>query len=85
MSAQDLDYERLASLSAEEKAKLSATRPRTLGDVGRIQGVTPTAMMALYVHARQQLKRSAAAAAAAAQRKADEQEQQQGKQRMAMA
>ena len=43
----DLDYALVGSLSNEIRAKLSATRPTTLGAAGRIAGVTPAALVAL--------------------------------------
>jgi tRNA uridine 5-carboxymethylaminomethyl modification enzyme len=43
----DLDYEAIASLSAEARSKLAATRPATLGAAARISGVTPAALTAL--------------------------------------
>jgi tRNA uridine 5-carboxymethylaminomethyl modification enzyme len=48
--APDLDYDRVASLSTEVRQKLKAVRPATLGAAGRIQGVTPAALIALLRH-----------------------------------
>ncbi len=50
----DLDYAALGGLSNEAREKLAAVRPATLGQAGRIEGVTPGALMALlaYVHRR---------------------------------
>jgi len=48
----DLDYAAMASLSAEERQKLAAARPATLGAAARIEGVTPAALVALLRHVR---------------------------------
>jgi tRNA uridine 5-carboxymethylaminomethyl modification enzyme len=46
----DLDYAQLAGLSHEVRQKLSAGRPLTVGQAGRIPGVTPAAVSILLVH-----------------------------------
>jgi tRNA uridine 5-carboxymethylaminomethyl modification enzyme len=43
----DLDYRRVAGLSAEIREKLLASRPATLGAAARLSGVTPAALLAL--------------------------------------
>jgi tRNA uridine 5-carboxymethylaminomethyl modification enzyme len=48
----DLDYAAVGGLSAEARQKLSATRPTTLGQAGRIEGMTPSALTALLAHVR---------------------------------
>ncbi len=48
----DLDYATVGGLSAEVRTKLAAIRPATLGQAGRIEGVTPGALTALLAHAR---------------------------------
>jgi tRNA uridine 5-carboxymethylaminomethyl modification enzyme len=53
----DLDYSRVTGLSAEVCEKLARHRPETLGQAGRIPGVTPAAVSLLLVH----LKRRSAA------------------------
>ncbi|MGH8252439.1 MAG: tRNA uridine-5-carboxymethylaminomethyl(34) synthesis enzyme MnmG [Steroidobacteraceae bacterium] len=47
---QDLDYGALAGLSNEVRQKLVEIRPATLGQAGRIPGVTPVAVSILMVH-----------------------------------
>jgi tRNA uridine 5-carboxymethylaminomethyl modification enzyme len=47
---QDLDYASVRGLSNEVRQKLSAVRPHTLGQAGRISGVTPAAVSLLLVH-----------------------------------
>lgn len=46
----DLDYSAVGGLSAEVRQKFSAARPVTLGQAGRIEGVTPGALTALLAH-----------------------------------
>jgi tRNA uridine 5-carboxymethylaminomethyl modification enzyme len=48
----DLDYATVGGLSNEVRAKLAAVRPQTLGQAGRIEGVTPGALTALLAHVR---------------------------------
>jgi tRNA uridine 5-carboxymethylaminomethyl modification enzyme len=43
----DLDYSAIAGLSAEVQQKLSAVRPASLGQAGRIDGITPAALTRL--------------------------------------
>lgn len=57
----DLDYAAIGGLSNEVKEKLARVQPRTLGQAGRIEGVTPGALTALLAH----VKRSSRAGAAA--------------------
>jgi tRNA uridine 5-carboxymethylaminomethyl modification enzyme len=54
----DLDYGSLSALSHEVRQRLSEARPATLGQAGRVPGVTPAAVSILLVH----LKQRAAAA-----------------------
>lgn len=49
---EDLDYSRIGGLSREAEDKLSKARPRTLGQAGRIPGVTPAALVALLRYVR---------------------------------
>ncbi len=46
----DFDYGGIAGLSIEVRQRLQATRPRTVGQAGRISGVTPAAISLLLVH-----------------------------------
>ena len=48
----DLDYASLKGLSNEVRQKLAAIRPATIGQAGRIDGVTPAALTLLAVHVR---------------------------------
>jgi tRNA uridine 5-carboxymethylaminomethyl modification enzyme len=56
-----LDYAGLRGLSNEVRQKLQATRPRTIGQAGRIDGITPAALTLLVAH----LKREGRSAKAA--------------------
>ena len=47
-----LDYSQLPGLSMEMRQKLATIRPRTLGQAGRIDGVTPAALTLLAAHIR---------------------------------
>ncbi len=47
-----IDYAGIGSLSSEVREKLSLVRPATLGQAGRIQGVTPAALAVLQVYLR---------------------------------
>jgi tRNA uridine 5-carboxymethylaminomethyl modification enzyme len=47
---EDLDYREVRGLSAEVQQKLNRHRPETLGQAGRISGVTPAAISLLMVH-----------------------------------
>ena len=48
----DLDYTAIGGLSSEARSKLATVRPATLGQAGRIEGVTPGALTALLAHVR---------------------------------
>lgn len=56
-----LDYGAVGGLSNEVREKLAAARPMTLGQAGRIEGVTPGALTALLAHVRRAAKDSARA------------------------
>jgi len=52
-----LDYDAIGGLSAEVRLKLKAAQPATLGQAGRISGVTPAALSALLGHVKRQVRR----------------------------
>jgi tRNA uridine 5-carboxymethylaminomethyl modification enzyme len=56
---EDLDYAEVRGLSFEARQRLAQHRPQTVGQAGRIQGITPAAISLLLVH----LKRRRAGAA----------------------
>ena len=56
----DLDFAAVGGLSNEVREKLIAVRPRTLGQAGRIEGVTPGALTALLAHVRRTRETAAA-------------------------
>ena len=47
---EDMDYSQVSGLSNEARQKLIDHRPQTLGQAGRISGVTPAAVSLLMVH-----------------------------------
>lgn len=55
----DLDYASISGLSNELRGKLEATRPVTLGQAGRIEGMTPAALTLLMMRSRQLSNRRA--------------------------
>jgi tRNA uridine 5-carboxymethylaminomethyl modification enzyme len=57
----DLDYATVGGLSHEAREKLAAVRPGTLGQAGRIDGVTPGALTALLAHVKRDARRRASA------------------------
>jgi tRNA uridine 5-carboxymethylaminomethyl modification enzyme len=56
----DFDFASVPSLSHEVLQKLQAVRPETIGQAGRISGVTPAAISLLLVTLKRHRKRSAA-------------------------
>ena len=48
----DLDYNEILHLRSEARQKLSAFRPYTLGQAGRIGGITPADIMVIQIHLR---------------------------------
>lgn len=51
---EDIDYPSVAGLTREIVEKLMAVRPRTIGQAGRISGVTPAALTCLEIHLKKQ-------------------------------
>ena len=51
-----IDYSELPGLSNEVKQKLQAVRPRTVGQAGRIDGMTPAGLMLLVAHLKRRIK-----------------------------
>jgi tRNA uridine 5-carboxymethylaminomethyl modification enzyme len=47
-----LDYRAMSGISNEIKAKLDSIRPRSIGQAGRIDGMTPAALALIAAHAR---------------------------------
>jgi tRNA uridine 5-carboxymethylaminomethyl modification enzyme len=58
---EDIDYATVKGLSNEARAKLAALRPRTIGQAGRIDGLTPAALTLLVGHLRRGRKAAASA------------------------
>lgn len=58
MIPENFNYSLLSSLSAETKERLSAVRPRTLGQASRIQGIKPSdiAVLTVYLEKRRRAK-----------------------------
>ncbi|MGE0798337.1 MAG: tRNA uridine-5-carboxymethylaminomethyl(34) synthesis enzyme MnmG, partial [Lautropia sp.] len=56
----DFDYEALPGLSIEVRQKLQAARPATIGQAGRVPGVTPAAISLLLVALKRRQKPQAA-------------------------
>ena len=48
--ADDLDYQQVRGLSSEVREKLARSRPATIGQAGRIPGMTPAAISLLLIH-----------------------------------
>ena len=58
----DIDYAAVCGLSTECRLKLSAVRPRTLGQASRIDGITPAALTLVLAHVRASGRRHAVGA-----------------------
>ena len=57
---EDIDYARIPGLSNELSHKLKSIRPRTIGQAGRIDGITPVALTLLVAHVRRKNHRTVA-------------------------
>ena len=60
----DIDYVEVPGLSNEARAKLESHRPRTVGQAGRIDGMTPAALGILAAYLRREARRKNARATA---------------------
>ncbi len=60
----DIDYSLVPGLSNEARAKLEVARPRTVGQAGRLDGLTPAALGILAAYLRREARRKPAAASA---------------------
>lgn len=56
-----IDYNLVPGLSNEARAKLEAARPRTVGQAGRLDGMTPAALAILAAYLRREARRTATA------------------------
>jgi tRNA uridine 5-carboxymethylaminomethyl modification enzyme len=57
----DVDYADVPGLSNEARSKLEAARPRTVGQAGRLDGLTPAALGILAAYLRREARRKMAA------------------------
>jgi tRNA uridine 5-carboxymethylaminomethyl modification enzyme len=62
----DIDYSVVPGLSNEARSKLEAARPRTVGQAGRLDGLTPAALGILAAYLRREARRKTAVVASAA-------------------
>jgi tRNA uridine 5-carboxymethylaminomethyl modification enzyme len=60
----DIDYQAVPGLSNEARSKLEAARPRTVGQAGRLDGMTPAALGILAAYLRREARRKTSAASA---------------------
>ena len=58
----DINYTEVPGLSNEARSKLEAARPRTVGQAGRLDGLTPAALGILAAYLRRQARRKASIA-----------------------
>jgi tRNA uridine 5-carboxymethylaminomethyl modification enzyme len=59
-----VDYADVPGLSNEARSKLEAARPRTVGQAGRLDGLTPAALGILAAYLRREARKKAAVATA---------------------
>ena len=60
----DVDYAEVPGLSNEARTKLQAAQPRTIGQAGRLDGMTPAALGILAAYLRREARRKTARASA---------------------
>jgi len=60
----DVDYSQVPGLSNEARSKLEAARPRTVGQAGRLDGLTPAALGILAAYLRREARRKTTIASA---------------------
>jgi tRNA uridine 5-carboxymethylaminomethyl modification enzyme len=60
----DIDYSDVPGLSNEARSKLEAARPRTVGQAGRLDGLTPAALGILAAYLRREARRKTSKAIA---------------------
>ena len=60
----DIDYSLVPGLSNEARSKLEAARPRTVGQAGRLDGLTPAALGILAAYLRREARKTPAVASA---------------------
>jgi tRNA uridine 5-carboxymethylaminomethyl modification enzyme len=60
----DVDYADVPGLSNEARTKLEAARPRTVGQAGRLDGLTPAALGILAAYLRREARKKASVGAA---------------------
>lgn len=60
----DIDYAAVPGLSNEARSKLEAARPRTVGQAGRLDGLTPAALGILAAYLRREARRKSSKATA---------------------
>lgn len=58
---EDIDYEHVDGLSVEARQRLQRSRPLTLGQASRLEGMTPAAVSLLLIHLKKRQGRGAAA------------------------
>ncbi len=60
----DIDYREVPGLSNEARAKLEIARPRTVGQAGRLDGLTPAALGILAAYLRREARKKTSSATA---------------------
>src|SRR3984893_5257735 len=64
MLLSDIDYSLVPGLSNEARVRLEAARPRTVGQAGRLDGLTPAALGILAAYQRREARRKTSSATA---------------------